>query len=143
MFSTCFFIFLFFIFAFLKKISISPVSIFPVPHFSLVFSFFHCFMLVLFFLLQIFFFLKKNSLFPFMFSFSFSCSFSCSLSFSFLGCSKSDFFWRQLLHDFLEHFSEKVHFFEPSREVPFEASFPVFLLFFRFFISFFFHFPIF
>ena len=38
--------------------------------------------------------------------FHFSSFFDC-FHFSFLGCSKSDFFWPQLLQDFLKHFEKK------------------------------------
>ena len=68
-------------------------------------------------------------------------SFLFFLFFFFTHVLKNIFFGSQLLHDFLQHFLHFFFFFfEPSREVPLEASFSFFLslIFFDFFGFFFF-----
>ena len=110
-------------------------------HFSC--SFFHCFLfcnVFHFFVFSFLHFLHFSSFFFFSAFSSFffivlhSSSFFFSFSFSFLGCSKSDFFGPQLLQNFLYYFLKKT-FFEASREVPLWVLFSFFSSFFLPFFS--------
>ena len=117
-------------------------------HFDIfsIFSFFHCFHFFIFsffsFICSFFHFLHFFHFFIFFISFIFSfflllffffLLFSVLFSFSFLGCSKSNFFWPQLLPDFLYHFFEKKSIFRPvSGATPsLWALFSFFSLFFH------------
>ena len=114
--------------------SLSHFFIFRFFHFSIFLHFFICFSFLYFSNVFHFFHFSSFLFFP-HFSFIF-LHFSSSFSSAFLGCSKSDFFWPQLLQDFLYYFFSKNHFLTRVSTL-FGPSFPFFLLFFLLFLSFF------
>ena len=133
-----FFLFLFFLFLFLFLVGAQHLFFFGPHSFTSSCNFSICFF---FTISEHISFQKINfsavSGVPFLISFFFFSSFS------FLGWTKSDFFWPQRGHDFLQYFSQKYYVFEPSREgLPLRGIFSFFsFVFFKFVIFFEKYFP--
>ena len=141
-----FFIFSFFSFVFRFFSFFHFSCFFHDFHFSMFFVFFISFIFFIFFIFSFFHFLHVSTCFYmflhasscfFMFLFFFFCfplfffifasfsSFFISFSFSFLGCSKSDFFGLNCFKISCDISLERQHFFEPSRVVPPWALFSI------------------